>query len=98
MSPDIIADLAPTGVLRAGINLSNFLLVTGRSPAGDPTGVAPDVAGEVARRLGVPVKYLPFKSPGELADQALTDVWDIGLIAPTPHPPDTTPFTAAYTA
>ena len=24
------AQLAPTGVLRAGINLSNFLLVTGR--------------------------------------------------------------------
>jgi polar amino acid transport system substrate-binding protein len=28
LSPDIISDLAPTGVLRAGINLSNFLLVT----------------------------------------------------------------------
>ena len=31
MSPEIIAELAPTGVLRAGINLSNFLLVTGKS-------------------------------------------------------------------
>ena len=28
MSPEIIAELAPTGTLRAGINLSNFLLVT----------------------------------------------------------------------
>src|SRR5216683_5616799 len=97
MSPDIIADLAPTGVLRAGINLSNFLLVTGRSPAGDPTGVAPDVAGEVARRLGVPVKYLPFKSPGELADQALNGVWDIGLIGAEPQRAETIAFTAAYT-
>src|SRR5829696_1041301 len=26
MSPDVLSQLAPTGVLRAGINLSNFLL------------------------------------------------------------------------
>jgi polar amino acid transport system substrate-binding protein len=44
MSPEIISDLAPTGVLRAGINLSNFLLVTGKGPAGEPEGVAPDMA------------------------------------------------------
>jgi polar amino acid transport system substrate-binding protein len=74
MSPDVISDLAPTGVVRAGINLSNFLLVTGISPAGDPEGVAPDLAREVATRLGVPVKYVPFKSPGELADKATSGV------------------------
>ena len=50
MSPEIIADLAPTGVLRAGINLSNFLLVTGQSQAGEPEGVSPDMAREVAAR------------------------------------------------
>jgi polar amino acid transport system substrate-binding protein len=97
MTPEIVAELAPTGVLRAGINLSNFLLVTGKTPAGDPVGVSPDVAGEVARRLGVPVKYVPFKSPGELADQALNDVWDIGLIGAEPQRAETIAFTAAYT-
>jgi len=63
------AELAPTGVLRAGINLSNFLLVTGRAANGDPEGVSPDMAHAIADRLGVPVKYVTFKSPGELADQ-----------------------------
>ena len=48
LSPDIISDLAPTGVLRAGINLSNFLLVTKVNSRGDPVGVAADLAGEVA--------------------------------------------------
>jgi polar amino acid transport system substrate-binding protein len=96
MTPDIVAELAPAGVLRAGINLSNFLLVTGKSPAGDPVGVSPDVAGEVARRLGVPVKYVPFKSPGELADQALNNVWDIGLVGAEPQRAETIAFTAAY--
>jgi len=70
MSQDAKAELAPTGVLRAGINLSNFLLVTGKSASGDPEGVSPDMAREIATRLGVPVKYVPYKTPGELADMA----------------------------
>src|ERR1700744_1057085 len=96
MSPEIIAALAPTGVLRAGINLSNFLLVTGKTPAGEPEGVSPDMASEVATRLGVPVKYVTFNSPGELADQAGKDVWDIGLIGAEPQRAETIAFTAAY--
>ncbi|HVY42654.1 MAG: ABC transporter substrate-binding protein [Bacteroidota bacterium] len=96
MSQAAKSELAPTGVLRAGINLSNFLLVTGRSPSGDPQGVAPDMAAEIAARLGVPVKYVPFKTPGELADMAGKDVWDIGLIGAEPQRAETIEFTAAY--
>jgi polar amino acid transport system substrate-binding protein len=96
MSSEIVAELAPTGALRAGINLGNFLLVTGRSAAGDPEGVAPDMAREAARRLGVPVEYVPFKTPGELADQAGRGVWDIGLIGAEPQRAETIAFTAAY--
>jgi polar amino acid transport system substrate-binding protein len=95
-SSNIIAELAPTGVLRAGINLSNFLLVTGRSPNGDPEGVSPDMAREVARLLGVPVKYVSFKTPGELADQAGSGVWDIGLIGAEPQRAEKIAFSAAY--
>jgi polar amino acid transport system substrate-binding protein len=93
---DVIAELAPTGTLRAGINLSNFLLVTGRSPAGDPEGVAPDMARDIAGKLGVPVAYVTFKSPGELADQAGKNVWDIGLIGAEPARAEQIAFSAAY--
>lgn len=96
MSPDVIAELAPTGVLRAGINLGNFLLVTGTSPTGDPEGVAPDMAREIATRLDVPVKYVPFKTPGELADAAGSGVWNVGLIGAEPQRAETIAFTAAY--
>jgi polar amino acid transport system substrate-binding protein len=96
MTPDIKAELAPTGVLRAGINMSNFLLVTGKSAAGDPDGVSPDMAREIANRLGVPVKYVPFKSPGELADAAGKGVWDVGLIGAEPQRAEQIAFTAAY--
>src|SRR3954452_5387068 len=96
MNAEIIAQLAPHGVLRAGINLSNFLLVTGRTASGDPEGVAPSMAAAIADRLGVPVKYVPFPKPGELADQAGKDVWDIGLIGAEPARPEHITFTAAY--
>ena len=96
MNDKVRAQLAPTGVLRAGINLSNFLLVTGRSETNDPTGVAPDMAREIAAALGVPVKYVPFKSPGELGDQVGKDVWDIGLIGAEPQRAEKIQFTAAY--
>ena len=93
MSPEVVSQLAPTGVLRAGINLSNFLLVTGRSEAGEPEGVSPDMARAIADRLGVPVKYAPFPKPGELADAVDDDVWDIGLIGAEPQRAEKIAFT-----
>lgn len=92
----IVAELAPTGVLRVGINLSNFLLVTGRSAAGDPVGVAPDMGREIADRLGVPVAYVPYKTPGQLADAAGASQWDIGLIGAEPQRAEKIAFTPAY--
>ena len=96
MSDKVRAELAPTGVLHAGINLSNFLLVTGRTADGDPVGVAADVAKAIADSLGVPIKYVTFKSPGELADQAGKGVWDIGLIGAEPQRAVVMNFSAAY--
>jgi polar amino acid transport system substrate-binding protein len=95
-SPAAIAALAPTGVLRAAINLSNFLLVTGRAADGSPEGVSPDMARELARRLGVDVTLVRYKSPGELADAATDDVWDIGNIGAEPARAKDIAFTAAY--
>jgi polar amino acid transport system substrate-binding protein len=92
----IKSQLAPTGVLRAGINMSNFLLVTGKTASGDPQGVAPDMAAEIARRLGVPVKYVQFERPSKLADAAATNTWDIGLIGAEPQRAEKISFTAAY--
>lgn len=92
----IVAELASTGVLRAGINLSNGLLVTGKTASGDPHGVAPDMAAEIARRLAVPVAYVKFDRPSKLADAAGTDAWDIGLIGAEPARAEKIAFTPAY--
>ncbi len=96
MDRQIVAELAPTGVLRAGINMSNFLLVTGKTASGDPDGVAPDMAAEIARRLGVPVRYVQFERPSKLADAAGSNAWDIGLIGAEPARAEKITFTPAY--
>ncbi len=96
VSTEIVAELAPHGVLRAGLNLSNFLLISSRDADGGPVGVAPDMAREIADRLGVPVRYIPYPKPGELADAAGTDTWDIGLIGAEPARAEKIEFTPAY--
>ena len=96
MSQSLTSELAPHGVLRAAINMGNFLLVTSRAANGDPAGVSPDMARAIADKLGVPVQYVPYARPGELADDAEADKWDIGLIGAEPARAEKIDFTAAY--
>jgi polar amino acid transport system substrate-binding protein len=96
MTDEILAQLAPTGTLRAGINMANVLLVTERPENGDPGGVGPDFARAIADRLGVPVSYVHFPTPGEVADTVDDGVWDIGLIGAEPSRAEKIEFTAAY--
>ena len=96
VSKEVVAQLAPTGVLRAAINMGNFLLVTGKTASGDPQGVAPDMAAEIAKRLGVGVSYVKYERPSQLADAGGTGVWDIGLIGAEPQRAEKITFTPAY--
>jgi len=89
-------ELSVPGTLRVGINLGNSLLVTGTADNGDPQGVAPDMSAALADHLGVAVKYVPFATPGEVADAGARDEWDIGLIAVEPKRAEKIAFSAAY--
>ena len=73
--------LAPTGILRAGINLSNFLLVSSTAADGSPQGISPDIANLVASTLDLSCELVCFDRPGKLADAVNQDIWDIGNIA-----------------
>ncbi len=96
MSDQAKAELAPTGVLRAAINMGNFLLVTGKTASGDPDGVSPDMARNIAARLGVGVTFVPYAKPSQLADDGGKGIWDIGLIGAEPARAQKIDFTAAY--
>lgn len=96
VTPSLRAELAPTGTLRAGLNYANFLLVNPGPTDANPQGVAPDLAREVARRLGVPVAFVGFATAGKMADAVKSGVWDIALMGAEPQREGDIAFTAAY--
>jgi polar amino acid transport system substrate-binding protein len=96
IAPAVRSELAPAGTLRVGMNHGNFLLVTRGSSATEPRGVAPDLARELGRRLGVPVEFSKFETAGALADAVRAGVWDVAFLGAEPQRANEIAFTAAY--
>ena len=96
MPSDALSELAPDGALRAAINMANSLLVSGSTSTGDPEGVAPGMAKAIAERLGTAVSFVPYASPGELADVVDRNLWDICMIGAEPARAERIAFSAAY--
>jgi len=96
MNKLVIEQLAPTGVLRAGINMSNFLLVNSKTAQGEPAGVSPDMAKALADKLGVELKLVVYKNPGDVADAATRNEWDIANIAAEAERAKVINFSSAY--
>jgi polar amino acid transport system substrate-binding protein len=91
---DLSADLAPTGVLRAAINLGNPVLTNG-TPA-SPGGVTVDLAREVAARLDVPVEFVCFDAARKSFEALTSDAADICFLAIEPARAASVAFTAPY--
>ena len=96
MDKEIQTELSSNGVLRAAINMSNFLLVTDKTKEGTPIGVSPDMAKELANKLDLQLKLIPYDTPGEIADDAENDNWDICNIGAEPQRAEKINFSAAY--
>ncbi|WP_030200854.1 transporter substrate-binding domain-containing protein [Terrabacter tumescens] len=97
MSADLTAiarDLAPTGALRASINLGNPVLAQG-SPS-EPSGVTVDIAREVARRLGVPVSFVCFDAARKSFEAMTSGEADLCFLAVDPARAGEVAFTAPY--
>ena len=80
VAPEVRAQLAPTGELRAGMNTGNTLFTT-KEASGELRGVSVDIMTELARRLGVPLKMVVYPTPGEVADEVGADKWDVAILA-----------------
>ena len=96
MNDFISKKLAPSGVLRVGLNMSNFLLVNSVDKLGFPDGLSPDVGKKIAEELNVSCKLVQFKRPGLLADAVNEDKWDIGNIASEKERSKTIDFSDPY--
>ncbi|MDB5619602.1 transporter substrate-binding domain-containing protein [Tardiphaga sp.] len=94
-APEVLRDLAPTGVLRAAINFGNGVLAQ-RGEDGAPRGVSADLATELAKRLGVAVAFVPYEAAGKVFEGARTGAWDVGFMAIEPVRAAEITFTAPY--
>lgn len=81
MTESISNIIAPKNVLRIGINMSNFLLVSKDSTFSKPEGLSPEIGKLLARELGINYEFVTFKNPGLLADAIDYDKWDVGNFA-----------------
>lgn len=94
--PKVLEQLAPNGVLSAAVYLGNFLLVTGRSPSGEPTGISPDICRAIARCLGVEVSLIGFNTQAEVVEAVVSGRCGISLLGSDPARAEKITFTPAY--
>jgi polar amino acid transport system substrate-binding protein len=95
LRPEAIAsDLAPTGTLRAAINLGNPVLAQGTLDA--PSGVTVDIARELAARLGVPVELACFGAARASFEAMSAGRADLCFLAIEPAREAEVAFTAPY--
>lgn len=90
----LVADLAPSGALRASINLGNPVLAQGTPDA--PAGVTVDIAREVAARLGVPAEFACFDAARKSFEALTSGRADICFLADEPARAAEVAFTPPY--
>ena len=96
IAPSLVRAFAPHGRLRASINLGNPILAGKDAASGAPKGVSIDLAGEFARRLGVPLELVVFDTAGKSVDAVSAEQADIGFFAIDPKRGEHILFTPPY--
>jgi polar amino acid transport system substrate-binding protein len=89
-------EIAPTGVLRAGVNFGNPVIAQKDPAGGAPRGVGPELARELARRLGVELAYVTYDTAGKMADAVKQGAWDVAFLAGDPERAGEIAFSAPY--
>jgi polar amino acid transport system substrate-binding protein len=92
----IVKAFAPTGTVRASINLGNPILANRDPASGEPFGVSVDLARAFAQRLGVPLELVVFDAAGKSVEAVSDERADFGFFAVDPKRGETIAFTAPY--
>lgn len=92
----ILAALAPTGTLRATINVGNPILAGLEKSTGTPYGVSVDIAHELARRIGAPLKCVVVDAAAKAVETVTAGGADVGFFAIDPVRGAGIAFTAPY--
>ena len=96
MSEAVRQAFAPTGALRASINLGNPILANRHPLSGEPVGVSIDLARALGARLGLAVELIVFDAASKSVEAVLNEVADVGFFAIDPLRGEGIAFTAPY--
>ncbi|MEP7025020.1 MAG: transporter substrate-binding domain-containing protein [Actinomycetota bacterium] len=96
ITPAHASALAPSGTLRAAINIGNPILAGLDAATGEPAGVSVDLARELARGLGVEAELVVSQKAAASVDAVKAGNADIGFFAIDPARSDGLLFTAPY--
>ena len=77
---DVMKELAPTGKLRVAIAVASALYATKDDATGQYRGVTVELGSAMARKLGVPVEFLPHLASGEIQNSAASGKWDVAFM------------------
>lgn len=91
-----ISEIAPTGSIRAALNLANAALVRVDERTGALHGPSIDLANSLAAELGCRLSPRPFPSAAAILAAAERDDWDIAFIAADPSRTDRFDFSPPY--
>jgi polar amino acid transport system substrate-binding protein len=80
---NIVQTIAPSGTLRAAINLGNPILAN-QNAQGQPYGVSVDLARELGNRLGLPVELVIFSAAGKVVEAVKAAQVDVAFVAIDP--------------
>jgi len=95
IADDVLMALAPTGPLRAAINLGNSVLAQ-RGADGALKGVSIDLTNELARRLGRAPAFTAFEAAGKAFEALKAGDCDTAFLANEPARAAKVDFTAPY--
>ena len=95
-SPSLVTAFAPTGKLRASINLGNPILARKNAGTGEAEGVSVDLARALAAELGVGLELKVFDAAAKSVVAVTAGEADIGFFAIDPKRGEGVRFSAAY--
>jgi polar amino acid transport system substrate-binding protein len=95
-SAEAIRELAPTGTLRAAINVGNPVLAQRDPRGGELSGVSVELARALGSELGVPVQLVTFDAAGKVVAALGSDAWDVAFLARDPTSAAEILFTPPY--
>jgi polar amino acid transport system substrate-binding protein len=93
---DVLAEIAPTGVIRAAVNMSNAALIRWDEHSCGLIGPSVRIAHAIAEGLDIGISLQQYSSAADILAAADAREWDVAFIASDPSRADLFAFSPPY--